>query len=118
MAVHQLATLMPATITDDAAVAQTIDEMLHMYPDAMLESGKPTVDRTSENLIVTVTFSSQIYDNALEIASRAIFGEMRHLVNHLDDAPFLTQEQAGEYRVVITALIDRVSEVFGIEEDK
>lgn len=118
MAVHQLATLMPATISDDEAVSKTVDEMLHMYPDAMLEDGAPKVDRTERDLIVTVTFSSQIYDRALQIAGRAIFGEMRHLVDHLDDAPFLTQEQAGEYRVVITALIDRVSEVFGIEEQQ
>lgn len=109
--------MMPGTATDQDVVEGIIEEMLNVYPDAMLVSGAPQIDRHADNVIATVEFSSKIYDRALRIASQAIFSQMEFYTNSLKDAPFLTDDQSDSYIAVIQALIDRVKASLAIEEE-
>ena len=117
MAIHQMSSIFSGTVNSEDACTQVIEEMLNIDPDAMLTNGRPVAIEHEESTIVTVTFSSRIYDTALRIACDAIFDQMEFLSETLSDAPFLTDTQRSEYSVVIGALIDRVRETFTQKEN-
>lgn len=117
MAIHQMGSIFSGTVNPEDACLQVLDEMLNIYPDAMLTNGKPVAVQHDGSTIVTVTFSSKIYDTALRVACDAIFDQMKFLSETLSDASFLTDTQRAEYSVVIGALIDRVREIFIPEEN-
>lgn len=116
-AIHQVAVIVPNHLTDEDARLAAVDEMLSMYPDAMLVEGQPVVERENESIVVFTTFTSAIYDTALRIAVAAVTNEMESLVANLESNPLLTQDLAREYAIVCQALVDRIRETFHNEEE-
>ena len=114
---HQIGSIHQNDMTEDSIRAEAVEIMLNAFPDAMVD-GAPEIIRGEDTATCLITFSSQIYDMALSMAMRAIFTEIIDCAESLRDAPFLTQEKAEEYLVVINAVLDRARATFTESEDE
>lgn len=114
---HSLAMLLSDETTEDECKELLINHMLSVFPDAIVE-GAPIVTSGSNTRTARVTFTSPMFDLVATNMLDVLKGEFNSLKLWIRDSPALTQEDKIAYILLVDAMANRVTAIFGNDKEQ